>query len=170
MSSLPIQHLELCRRFKSLLPLTDPIVSEREILLDTPSSKVIGFSSSRDIFREACAFYLMHNKLLQPVSVLHVYELIDIFMGNFKGMKTMFEFTPPSVIILLGYSNFNNRRTADVINQYIAFRRTDPSLQSLIVFYKGTPKSLLSSFSGNDKLLVDRMVDLDRKAVVRREL
>lgn len=131
------QQLALMRRYREIMPIVDPLVNERKKILSLPYRKEFLVRSSRDIYKEVAYLYFLNNKLLDYVRVIHVYQLIDVYLGNSQRWSTILQINDPLVVILLGYNEFENKRTNEVLNQYLSYRKDDPLLKCLLVFYKG---------------------------------
>lgn len=137
MSEISPEMRALCRRYKDLLPLKYPIKAERAVIATIPFAPVMTFISPKDLYREIAWFYLLHNKILADVKVIHPYEMVDIYLGKNTAVSSIFDINYPVVVFLLGYHELENRQLINVLNQYVAYRLTSNSLKAIVYFYKG---------------------------------
>lgn len=58
-----------------------------------------------------------------PFQVLNVYELIEIYLGNYPEIRSIFSLRSPLLLLLHGYEEFENKRQPDIILQTLENRQ-----------------------------------------------
>lgn len=61
--------------------------------------------------------------LSKYLRVMNAYELIEIYLGNLESYKSIFELKMDILVLMYGYSEFENRRQSDIILQTMENRR-----------------------------------------------
>ena len=82
---------------------------------------------------------------------MNAYELIDIYLGNKEEFRCISDIDCRTAIIYLGYSEFENKRQADVLEQLFEFQRVEK--KRCYILFKGSSmetrySSVVSLFKG----------------------
>lgn len=79
---------------------------------------------------------LIKDGKYQSYMFMNAYELIDIYLGNKEEIKCISDIEASLVIVYLGYSEFENKRQSDVIEQLFEIQRINR--RKMWVLYRGT--------------------------------
>lgn len=72
----------------------------------------------------------------QSYMFMNAYELIDIYLGNKSDLKCISDIEATLVIVYLGYSEFENKRQCDVMEQLFEMQRVHR--RKFWVLYRGS--------------------------------
>lgn len=79
---------------------------------------------------------IIKDGTFQSYMFINAYELIDIYLGNKEEIKCISDIEVSLIIVYLGYSEFENKRQSDVIEQVFEIQRV--WRRKMWVLYRGT--------------------------------
>lgn len=114
------------------------VVKEIYSKLQSKSFSLISYT--RDYMKESIlALILKQSEITKEfpsnISIMNAYELIEIYLGHVEEITSVFQISPNTLIIYLGYSEFENKRQSDILEQVFENQRVQN--KRFHVVYKG---------------------------------
>lgn len=109
-------------------------VREELSSIATPYSNVM-VCHSEEIMNYVIINLILKMDSYEDVLIMNGYELLDIYLGNNEDVKSIFDVTAKVICLYLGYSEFENKRQSDIIEQLCEQQRVRGNYVWLI--YKG---------------------------------
>jgi hypothetical protein len=139
------QDLRLIRRMAELMPLKDPITTEKNQIDKLDFSKVTTFITTRPILKEVSFYYLLHNQVIDYVKVFTAETIKDIYVNVHPDYKSFHEVSSPIIVIFLG-TELYNKQMITILNIFVDNFLRDPHSKALIFAYEGTTQEFKDKY------------------------
>lgn len=90
---------------------------------DLPEISIIQYQT--ELLNYVALSLVLKDKKFQSYVFMNAYELLDIYLGNKEEFSCISDITASLAIVYLGYSEFENKRQSDVIEQFIDIQRVN---------------------------------------------
>lgn len=97
-------------------------------------------------FKKFCAYYLLKDGR-KDWELMNAYTLIEIYLGKYEDIKSIFEINVPYLILTFGIDEMENKRQWDIINQYLSWRYLQGYFTVFFLFSNNSYKEYKSKFS-----------------------
>ena len=100
------------------------------------SADFVVVSYDRDLMNYSLMSLLFRNSAYEDTLVINAYTLLEIYLGKSEDWVSISDIENKIVCVYLGYSEFENRRQSDIIEQLIEQQRVHN--KKFWLFYKGS--------------------------------